>query len=227
MWAEEHRVEGGVSLALIYAALTVLCFPGSILTVVAGFIFGVPVASVAVVSGASVGMVGSFLLGRYVLREWVATTLVNRHRSVRAVDTVITRSGMKIVFLLRLSPLIPFNALNYVLAATGVTFKDYTIGSVLGILPGTVLFVYIGSTAKSVGDILNGDMDGGVRRQIVFYGGLAFTIILTIVVTRMARKQINIELSQQTEVIEPATVDQHSSSDEMEKGGRPPETQAE
>ena len=133
--------------ALTYVAATLLLLPGSILTAGAGFVYG-PLVGTLLVSPVSVlAATLAFILGRFVARTWVARRM-EKHPRFAAIDEAIGKSGFKIVFLLRLSPVFPFNLLNYALGVTRVRLGDYVIASLLGMLPATLLYVYLGSLIK-------------------------------------------------------------------------------
>ena len=157
-WVENNPTEGVFAFIGVYFVATVLFIPGTILTLGAGFVFssafglgaGVLLASLAVFVGASSGAMASFLLGRYLLRDWVMT-LTGKYKLFEAIDTALTNNGFKIMSLLRLSPIIPFNALNYIAGVTSVSFRDNAL-ALLFIMPGTVLYVFLGSSAGSLSD---------------------------------------------------------------------------
>jgi len=159
---------GGVA---VYVAATLLLLPGSAVSVVA--------ASLA------------FVLGRTVARGWVARRMSSAPRFA-AVDQAIGESGLKIVLLLRLSPLFPFNLLNYGLGLTRVRFRDYVLGSFLGMLPGTALYVYLGSLVTSTSELLSGRSSGpGAARQALYWVGLGATVVVTVLVTTIARRALD------------------------------------
>ena len=105
----------------------------------------------------------------------------------RAVET----EGFKIVLLTRLSPVLPFNLLNYAFGLTAVPLRTYILASWIGMLPGTIMYVYLGSAAKSVAALLSGDQPHSTGRQVLFVLGLAATVAATIIVTRTARRALN------------------------------------
>jgi len=159
-WTADNIVVGFFAFIAVYAIATVLFIPGSILTLGSGFIFGnavgnlglgVVIASGAVFIGASSGAVGSFLVGRYLVRNWVGRVLVQKYPLIRALDGALERKGFRIFLLLRLSPIIPFNAINYIAGVTAVSLKEYTL-SLIGILPGTVVYCFIGAGAGSLAE---------------------------------------------------------------------------
>lgn len=179
-----------LSFVLLYIAATVLFVPGLLVTMAAGALFGVmwgtALVSLASVCGASL----AFLVGRYLARDWVARKLEKRDR-FRAVDDAIARDGGTIVLLLRLSPLFPYNLLNYALGITRVRFRSYVLASWIGMLPGTVLYVYLGSVAGSLASLA---VDSGATRTpmqwLLFAVGLVATAVVTVLITRLARRSL-------------------------------------
>jgi uncharacterized membrane protein YdjX (TVP38/TMEM64 family) len=101
------------------------------------------------------------------------------------------------VFLTRLSPVLPFNLLNYAFGLTAVPLRTYVLASWIGMLPGTIMYVYLGSAAKSVADLLSGKTPRSTGEPILFVLGLAATVAATVLVTRRARRAL-------TEIVPPA-----------------------
>ena len=117
---------------------------------------------------------------------------MEKHPRFAAIDEAIGESGFKIVFLLRLSPIFPFNLLNYALGVTRVRFRDYVIASLLGMLPGTFLYVYLGSLVTNASELLSGKRpEAGIWGQVLYWGGLAATLLVTVLITRIARKALD------------------------------------
>lgn len=177
--------------ALTYVAATLLLLPGSILTAGAGFVYG-PLVGTLLVSPVSVlAATLAFTLGRFVARTWVSRRM-EKHPRFAAIDEAIGKSGFKIVFLLRLSPIFPFNLLNYALGVTRVRLGDYVIASLLGMLPATLLYVYLGSLITNASEILSGKRPAaGTWGQVLYWGGLAATLLVTVLLTRIARKALD------------------------------------
>jgi hypothetical protein len=123
------------------------------------------------------------------LREWVARK-VSGNPKFNAIDEAVGREGFKIVFLLRLSPVFPFNLLNYSLGLTKVSFKHYALASMIGMLPGGLMYVYFGSAARSIADVAAGNVESGIAGQIFFWIGLVATILVAGFVTRLAKKSL-------------------------------------
>ena len=171
---------GYIVYALVYALCCVLFVPASLLTLGAGVIFGLVEGTIVVVVGATLGAVASFLLARGVMRRKVEGMTAGNEK-FQALDKAIGREGAKIVFLIRLSPLFPFTYINYGFGLTGVRTLPYAIATLFGIIPGTFAFVYIGSLLATAA----GDASG--TQKAVQIAGLAITIVVTVLVTRIAR----------------------------------------
>ncbi len=195
---------GVVIFAIVYVAATVLLLPGSLLTAGAGFAYG-PVWGTLLVSPVSVvAATSAFLLGRTVARGWITRRIAGNPRFA-AIDEAVGESGFKIVLLLRLSPLFPFNLLNYALGLTRVSPRDYVVASALGMLPGTILYVYLGSLVTSASELAGGGGEGaGASRSILYWAGLAATVIVTVLVTRIARRALSRTIESNTTAALPA-----------------------
>jgi uncharacterized membrane protein YdjX (TVP38/TMEM64 family) len=188
-WVRDMGAAGPFLLGALYVLAVVLFVPGSLLTMGAGFVFGVVVGTITVSLASTLGAAAAFLLGRTLARGWIESSVARRPR-FRALDEAAKRQGFKIVLLIRLSPVFPFNLLNYALGLTKVSFRDYVLASWIGMLPGTLMYVYLGSTLKSLTDLAAGEFEGGVTEKVFFGVGLAATIAVTIFVTRLARKAL-------------------------------------
>jgi pyruvate/2-oxoglutarate dehydrogenase complex dihydrolipoamide dehydrogenase (E3) component/uncharacterized membrane protein YdjX (TVP38/TMEM64 family) len=175
--------------ALVYVLATVFFLPGSILTLGAGFAYGVGLGTAVVWIGANVGAALAFVLGRTLARRWVAAR-VEANPRFAAIDRAVGREGLKIVLLTRLSPVFPFNLLNYAFGLTTVSLRDYLFGSLVGMLPGTVMYVYLGSLITSLSELSAGRTSGGTTQQIFYFAGLAATVLVTLYVTRVARRAL-------------------------------------
>ena len=188
-WVESLGYIGGLVFMLIYIVSTVAFIPGSILTLGAGVLFGVVLGSVYVFVGAALGAIAAFLVGRYLARDWIGKK-IEGNQKFAAIDRAVAHAGFKIVLLTRLSPIFPFNLLNYAFGITGVTLKDYALASV-GMFPATVMYVYIGSLAGDVARIgsENQPTDSTIQWAIRIVGFIA-TVAVTLYVTSIARKAI-------------------------------------
>lgn len=174
---------GYLWFTLLYILATVAGFPGSILTLGAGAAYGVLIGSVLVSVAATLGAAAAFLVGRYLARSVVERRVAPNPR-FRAVDKAVGHKGFKIVFLTRLSPVFPFVLLNYMFGITRVKFSDYVLASFLGMIPGTILYVYLGSIA---GSLATGTLPESPVRKVFTFAGLFVTLIVTLYVTKVAR----------------------------------------
>lgn len=173
----------------LYVVACVLFIPGSILTLSAGFLFGVVRGSMYVSVAATVGATLAFLIGRYFARQWVAARLAN-YPKFKAVDEAVAREGWKIVALTRLSPVFPFNLLNYAFGLTNVRVRDYVIASWAGTLPGTILYVYLGSLAGDLTRVATGGAERTPAEWALYAIGLLATIAVTVYVTRVSNRAL-------------------------------------
>ena len=198
-WVDGLGAFGPVVFIVGYVTATVAFIPGSVLTLAAGAIFGLGPGVVYVMIGATTGASLAFLLARSVAREAIAQRLEGNPRFA-AIDRAVGREGFKIVLLLRLSPVFPFNMLNYGLGLTTVRFTDYVLASI-GMLPGSLLYTYSGFVAGDL--VLRLAGNAGPERGPAYYAvvavGLAATLAVTLVVTRTARRAIS-EATGETEV---------------------------
>jgi uncharacterized membrane protein YdjX (TVP38/TMEM64 family) len=188
-WVNDLGVFGPVAFVAGYALAVVGFVPGSVLTLAAGAIFGVLRGTVYVFLAATLGSAGAFLVSRYLARRAVERRLEGDPRFA-AIDRAVGAQGRKIVFLLRLSPIFPFNLLNYALGLTRVRLADYLVAS-LGMIPGTLLYVYSGKLAGDVAAVAGGV---GVERGAGYYAvlgvGFVATVVVTTAVTRIARRAL-------------------------------------
>ncbi len=189
-WVDGLGPWGPAAFVVGYAVAVVAFVPGSILTLAAGAIFGLVKGTVVVLLGAMLGSTAAFVLSRYVAREAVARR-VEGDRRFAAIDRAIERQGRRIVFLLRLSPVFPFSLLNYALGLTRVRLADYVVAS-FGMLPGTLLYVYSGKVAGELATLAgSAAVHHGAGYYTVIGMGLFATAIVTILVTRVARRALH------------------------------------
>lgn len=188
-WVENLGVWGPVVFVVGYVVAAVAFVPGSILTLAAGAIFGLAKGVVTVFIAAMLGSAAAFLVARHVARPAIERRLAGNTRFA-AIDRAVGAQGRKIVFLLRLSPVFPFNLLNYALGLTKVRFLDFFVASA-GMLPGTLLYVYYGKLAGDVATLAGG---AAVAKGPEYYGvlvlGLVATVVVTTIVTRIARRAL-------------------------------------
>jgi len=182
-------VWGPVVFIAGYAIACVAFVPASLLTLAAGALFGVMRGTVFVLAGATLGSLAAFIIARYLARDWIAARLAKDTRFA-AIDAAIAEQGRKVVFLLRLSPVIPFSVLNYALGLTKVRIGDFVLASV-GMLPGTLLYVYSGKLASVVVGATDATAPAkGPAFYTVLGLGLAATAAVTVLITRVAKRAL-------------------------------------
>ncbi len=170
---------GPLAYGAAYAVALVFLAPGGPLSIGAGLVFGfwgVPV----VLLGATLGAALAFLVSRYLLRDRVRR-LIERRPALAAVDRAVADEGWRIVGLLRLSPLVPFNLQNYFFGVTQVGFWPYVAATAVGIAPGAVLYVYLGILGRTTGD------GAGPLKWALVAAGLVATVVVAVLVGRKAR----------------------------------------
>lgn len=185
--AHDAGAAGVALFAAAYLIAPVLLVPGSVLTLGAGFLYG-PLWGTLLVSPLSVAAASiAFLLGRTIARRAVEKRMA-RDARFAAIDRAVGESGFRVVVLLRLSPIIPFTLLNYALGLTRVGFGRYVLASFLGMLPGTFLYVFLGSAATSAAGL--SQHTGGAAGRAAFWIGVLATIVAVAIVTRIARRAL-------------------------------------
>src|SRR5215510_8416539 len=189
-WIGNLGAWGPVIFIGIYIVAAVLFIPGSVLTLGAGALFGVVLGSVCVSIGATLGATAAFIVGRYLARDAIARR-ISKNEKFAAIDRAVADEGWKIVLLTRLSPVFPFNLLNYAFGLTRVKLSHYVLASWIGMMPATVMYVYLGSLVN---------VSAGHRQRTtgewVLYGvGLLATVAVTVFVTRLARKALARKIS--------------------------------
>lgn len=174
---------GGIIFIAIYVVATVLFIPGSVLTLGAGAVFGVMWGSIYVSVGSTLGATCAFLVGRYLARDAIARKIEGNERFA-AMDKAVANEGWKIVGLTRLSPVFPFTLLNYAFGLTRVKLGHYIVASWIGMMPGTVMYVYLGSLAKAA----SGERTRTTGEWGLYGVGLLATVFVTVFVTRIAKQ---------------------------------------
>jgi uncharacterized membrane protein YdjX (TVP38/TMEM64 family) len=176
---------GAVLFIAIYVVATVLFLPGSVLTLGAGAVFGVVRGSIYVSIGSTLGATAAFLVGRYLARHAIARKIEGNARFA-AIDQAVAGEGWKIVGLTRLSPMFPFTLLNYAFGLTSVKLGHYVLASWIGMMPGTVMYVYLGSLAQAA----SGERTRTPGEWALYGVGLLATLGVTIFVTRLAKRAL-------------------------------------
>ncbi|MEM8675577.1 MAG: TVP38/TMEM64 family protein [Cyanobacteria bacterium P01_G01_bin.67] len=188
-WIQSLGMSGSLVFMLLYIVATILLVPGSILTLGAGAIFGVVWGSVYVLIGAIIGETAAFLLGRYITRDWISQKIA-ASKTFSALNQALNREGLKIILLTRLSPIFPFSLLNYAFGVTGISLRDYFLGSV-GMIPMTITYVYLGSLAGDLANInVASQLANPELQWIIRICGFVATVAATLYLTRIARQAL-------------------------------------
>ena len=188
-WARGAGAAGIAAFVIAYVIATVFLVPGSVLTVAAGFTYGLGWGVVLVAPTAIVAATAAFLVGRVLVRERV-TRRFGGGRRFQAIDAAVEQRGAVIVALLRLSPVFPFVVLNYVLSISKVETRTYIAASAVGMLPGTTLFVYLGSLASTAAEAARGGAGPSGVRLALLAAGLVATVAVVVLVARLARREL-------------------------------------
>lgn len=183
---------GPVVFIALYIAAAITLAPAFFLTVAAGAIFGVWKGSLIVFVGASLGASAVYALAAPMARSrWLAR--ITRDARVTAVRTAVQGEGWWVMFLLRLSPLVPYNLLNYALALSGVRYRDFVI-ALIGMIPAIVMYAYYG---KVVGDVAKLAAGVAPPRDFAYYAllviGLIATVVATTLIARAARRAVQLQ----------------------------------
>lgn len=188
-WAAGLGPAAAIVLAALWVPAAVLLVPGSILTLGTGFLLGVVKGTIVVSIGSTAGAVAAFAVGRSLLRERIRARFAGRPR-FEAVERAVEEEGFTIVLLLRLSPVFPYNLQNYAHAATSVSARDYAVASWIGMLPGTLLYVWLGAGARTLAAAATGAGERGVAADLLFGAGLLATAAAVALLTRRARRAL-------------------------------------
>ncbi|NNE68997.1 MAG: TVP38/TMEM64 family protein [Rhodothermales bacterium] len=193
---ESAGVWGMLVFGLLYVAATVAMLPGTILGLVAGYLYG-PLVGVLIVSPSSViGATLAFLLSGNVLRGRAQKALAKVPR-FNAISQAVAQDGFLVTFLLRLSPLVPFNVLNYALGLAHVRVRSYVLASFIGMLPGTAAIVYLGSLIGNAEQLLSGARpESGQVGLVLSVAGLVATVFVVVVISRIARRRLEAILAE-------------------------------
>jgi len=189
-WIADLGAVGFVVFVFAYAAFALLMLPGAILTIGAGFIFGLAWGFVAVSAGSTLGAALAFLVGRFLARDKIRALTADKPK-FQQIDRAIGERGAKLIFLLRLSPVVPFNLSNFFYGLTAVKFWPYVLASWLGMMPGTLAYVYFGTLGKAAAESATGaGPSRGPLEWTLLAVGLAATLAVTIWVSKIARNAI-------------------------------------
>ncbi|EDX85414.1 SNARE associated Golgi protein [Synechococcus sp. PCC 7335] len=189
-WIDGLGAIAPIVFVLAYILVTVAFLPASVITLGAGFVFGVVKGSILVFIGAMLGATAAFLVGRFIARDWIAKKVEDK-KFFKALDTAIADEGLKLIFLIRLSPAFPFNLLNYALGLTKVSLRDYVLGTT-GIIPGTIMYVYLGSLIGDVAMLGTGEAPANPFIDWTIKILIFVTVVaISLYIAKIAKKALN------------------------------------
>lgn len=199
-WIDSLGLIGIFIFVIIYIVATIFWIPGTILTLGAGFLYGVIQGSLLVSIASMIAGTAAFLVGRYFAREKV-NRLIENQPKFKAIDEAVAKEGWKIVGLTRLSPLFPFVFLNYAFGLTKVTFRDFFLASWIGMLPGTVMYVYIGSLGKDLTSLGSDFSSANFLPWILRIVGFSATVAITIYLTKISKQALNTQIKEKKSLV--------------------------
>lgn len=194
LWVESLGTWGILAFIVIYILASVLFISGAALTLGAGALFGVVQGSILVSVASTLAAACSFLVGRYIARGWVAKQIENQPR-FKAIDKAVAQEAWKIVALTRLSPIFPFVFLNYAFGVTKVSFGEYVLASWIGMMPGTVMYVYFGAAGKAAATAATEGTQSLLKTSL-FLVGLVATVLVTVLITKAAQKALKAQIQE-------------------------------
>lgn len=184
-WVRGMGAAGMFLYGAVYIVAALLFVPGIVLTLGAGFLFGLGWGVVLVSAASTISAALAFLIARYFAREAVEK-LARKDPRFEAIDRAIGKEGWKVVALLRLSPLVPFSLSNYLYGLTSVRFGPYVATSWAAMLPATVLYVYLGAAGRTIGE----KTQRSPWEWVLLGVGLAATAAVTVLLTRVAKREL-------------------------------------
>ncbi|XRB07222.1 peptide transporter [Pycnococcus provasolii] len=219
-WIDAHKAEGAPIFAVVYATCVVLLVPAAILSLGAGAAFGLWIGVVVVWFGATIGQTLAFALGRFLLRRWVERTLLTRFERWNVIDRALRKDAWKIVGLLRLAPLLPYSAMNYILAVTPIPAWHYTLVSAVAIIPGTFLYVYIGSIIGDITKLVDDESSRTIRPEVYIATAVVTGLVVVAVVvltTIYAKRALQARLAEAEQDLEEEEEEQEEEQEEQEQ----------
>jgi uncharacterized membrane protein YdjX (TVP38/TMEM64 family) len=201
-WGQNHPVAGPMAYIIFVIIATVLFLPGSVAIMIGGFLFGFVPGLLFALVAIPFGAQSAFEFGRWIARPWVENRLANNQR-MRAIEAALAEQAFVIVVLTRLSLIIPFNLLNYAYGASSVRSGIHLTATALGMLPAIALYVYLGTLARDVGEILSGEAaPSEVGYWVIGAGVISISIAVWLVhrtATRALEKHLRMQLETEVE----------------------------
>ena len=198
-WTRELGPLGPLAIIALYLITCVLFLPRSIVSLGAGFLFSVGTGLATVSIGSTLGACAAFLVGRTLVRKWLFQK-VSGSLIFNAVNQATMRQGFRFILLTRLNFILPFSMLNYVSSLTSISLWKFALASFIGMLPGSIVYVYLGQAAGSLLKAVTGNIQQTPAQQLLFWIGLAITLIVSILVTLYARRALRAAIKEQKNI---------------------------
>ncbi len=170
---------------LLYACCNVLLLPGGFLSIGGGFFFGLWWGFLITLVGNVGGAAMSFFISRWIGRRWLHRKLM-RNPTLEALEPAVEREGWKIILLSQLHPLFPTSLLNYLYGLTRIRFRTCMLWVAIGQAPGLFLYAYLGTLGQLGLNLVRGKSHPRVVEYFVWGGGLAFSVIVLVLLGRIA-----------------------------------------
>jgi len=192
-WGQQHPVAGPIAYVLFVVLSTVLFLPGSVAMMIGGFLFGFLPGFLYAIIAIPVGAQAAFEFARWVARPWVSSKVAHNPR-MHAIEAALQDQAFLIIILTRLSLVVPFNLLNYAYGATSVKAMIHFLATAIGMLPAIALYVYLGTLARDLGQILSGEAAPSELGYWILGAGIAAIVLVTWVIHRAASKALETHL---------------------------------
>jgi uncharacterized membrane protein YdjX (TVP38/TMEM64 family) len=170
---------------LLYACCNVLLLPGGVLSIGAGFFFGLWWGFLIALLGNVTGAAISFFISRWIGRQWLKRKLM-RHATLVALEPAVEREGWKIILLSQLHPLFPTSLLNYLYGLTRIRFRTCMLWVAIGQAPGLFLYSYLGTLGQLGLNLARGKTHPRGIEYLVWLGGFASAAIVLVLLGRIA-----------------------------------------
>lgn len=197
-WVDNHPGLAFPAITLVLVAAILLMLPSSLFMMLGGFLFGLAQGFLLVWLATLLASTAAFLLARSWIRPLVHRRFASRP-TFMAIDRAIRRKGLFVVLLTRLIFFLPFPALNYSHGLTDVRLRDYVLGTMIGMVPPICLFVYLGTLASGVADIIHGRV--ALNEQQIMLAGIVggLALVFAVGIGLAARRALRAELARATE----------------------------
>jgi len=192
-WNRQHPLAGPAVFVAGGVVAAALFVPGSIIAMVAGYLYGLMSGSLLALAALTIGGWAALLAGRFLVRDW-ARSKIRASRTLTALDRAVDERGFVVVALARASLVMPYNLFSYVMGATGIRARPYVLGTLVGMIPPAALYGYLGTLARSVEDIRSGRLEGELPGVPLIVAGILVIVTVVVVLRRTASRVLREEL---------------------------------